>query len=170
MAKIGLFFGTQTGNTQTIAEMIQKELGGDSVVELFDISGADSSDFTEYNCLIIGCPTWNVGELQADWEGFYDELDNIDFSGKKVAYFGPGDQVGYSDNFQDAMGILEEKISERGGTTVGYWSIDGYDFNESKAVKNGKFVGLALDEDNQSELTEGRIKTWVAQLKTEFGV
>jgi flavodoxin I len=170
MAKIGLFFGTQTGNTQTIAETIQKEFGGDSVVELYDISGADPSDFADYTCLIIGCPTWNVGELQADWEGFYDELDTIDFSGKKVAYFGAGDQIGYSDNFQDAMGILEEKISEHGGTTVGYWSIDGYDFNESKAVKNGKFVGLALDEDNQSELTDERVKTWVAQLKSEFGV
>jgi flavodoxin I len=170
MVKIGLFFGTQTGNTQTIAEGIQKEFGGDSVVELYDISGADPSDFAGYTCLIIGCPTWNVGELQADWEGFYDELDAIDFSGKKVAYFGAGDQIGYSDNFQDAMGILEEKISEHGGTTVGYWPIDGYDFSESKAVKNGKFVGLALDEDNQSELTDERVKTWVAQLKREFGV
>ncbi|MFN9675593.1 MAG: flavodoxin FldA, partial [Microcystis sp.] len=57
-----------------------------------------------------------------------------------------------------------------GGKTVGYWPTDGYDFNESKALKNGKFVGLALDEDNQSDLTEQRIKTWVAGLKGEFGV
>lgn len=171
MAKIGLFFGTQTGNTQMIAETIQTVFGGSSIVDLHDISEVDASDFADYDCLIIGCPTWNVGELQADWEGFYDdELDHIDFSGKKVAYFAPGDQIGYSDNFQDAIGILEEKISERGGTTVGYWSTEGYDFNESKAVKNGKFVGLALDEDNQSELTDSRIKTWVAQLKSEFGV
>lgn len=171
MAKIGLFFGTQTGNTQMIAETIQKEFGGSNVVELHDISGSDASDFADYDYIIIGCPTWDVGGLQADWEGFYeDELDSIDFSGKKVAYFAPGDQVGYSDNFQDAIGILEEKISERGDTTVGHWPTEGYDFNESKAVKNGKFVGLALDEDNQSELTDSRIKTWVAQLKSRFGV
>ena len=171
MAKIGLFFGTQTGNTQTIAETIQKEFGGSNVVELHDIASADSDDFSAYDCIIIGCPTWNVGELQADWEGFYDdELDNMDFGGKKVAYFGAGDQVGYADNFQDAIGILEEKISERGGTTVGYWSTEGYDFSESKAVRDGKFVGLALDEDNQSDLTDSRIKAWVAQLKSEFGM
>ncbi|XPM52958.2 MAG: flavodoxin FldA [Leptolyngbya sp. IPPAS B-1204] len=169
MAKIGLFYGTQTGNTQTAAEMIQKELGG-NVVDLHDVANASTDDFAEYEYLIIGCPTWNVGELQADWEGFYEELDSIDFSGKKVAYFGPGDQVGYSDNFQDAMGILEEKISELGGQTVGYWPTDGYDFSDSKAVRNGKFVGLALDDDNQSELTAGRIKQWVAQLRQEFGV
>ena len=57
---------------------------------------------------------------------FLMTLDEIDFSGKKVAYFGAGDQVGYPDTFQDAMGILEEKISDQGGTTVGYWSTDGY--------------------------------------------
>lgn len=170
MTKIGLFFGTQTGKTQTVAEAIHQAFGGDSVATLYDVSVVESSDIEEFDCIIIGCPTWNIGELQSAWEGLYEELDAIDFSGKKVAYFGTGDQVGYADNFQDAIGILEEKISSLGGTTVGYWSTDGYDFTESKAVKNGKFVGLAIDEDNQPELTDERIKTWVAQLKREFGV
>ncbi|MFQ4145251.1 flavodoxin FldA [Chlorogloeopsis sp. ULAP02] len=170
MSQIGLFFGTTTGKTESVAEIIQKEFGGENVVTLHNIIDVDDSDFEDYQYLIIGCPTWNIGELQSDWEGYFPELDNIDFSGKKVAYFGTGDQVGYADNFQDAIGILEEKITELGGTTVGYWSKDGYDFNESKALRNGKFVGLALDEDNQSDLTDERIKAWVAQLKREFGL
>lgn len=170
MAKIGLFYGTQTGNTEAIAETIATSLGGEGVVDLHDIADAQVDDLNAYECLIIGCPTWNVGELQSDWEGLYEDLEQIDFSGKKVAYFGAGDQVGYADNFQDAMGILEEKISELGATTVGYWSLDDYDFNDSKAVRNGKFVGLALDEDNQSELTDSRILSWVTQLKSEFGL
>ncbi|MGB7275498.1 MAG: flavodoxin FldA [Geitlerinemataceae cyanobacterium] len=170
MAKIGLFYGTQTGNTETIAEQIQNEFGGGSIVEVYDIANAATDDFENHELIIIGCPTWNVGELQADWEGFYDELDEINFEGKKVAYFGAGDQVGYADNFQDAMGILEEKISQLGGKTVGCCSTDSYDFSESKAVRDGKFVGLAIDEDNQSDLTDSRIKAWVKQLKTEFGV
>lgn len=142
MSKIGLFFGTQTGNTESAAEMIQSALGGDSVVTLHDVAEADLDDFSEYDCLIIGCPTWNIGELQSDWEGLYDELDALDFSGKKVAYFGVGDQIGYAENFQDAMGMLEEKISQLGGATVGHWPTDGYEFEESKAVRDGKFVGL----------------------------
>lgn len=167
--KIGLFYGTQTGKTESAAEMIRDEFGG-NVVTLHDMVKVDASDFDEYECLIIGCPTWNIGELQSDWDGFFPDLDDIDFSGKLVAYFGTGDQIGYSDNFQDAIGILEEKISELGGKSVGSWSTEGYDFSESKAVKNGKFVGLALDEDNQSDLTQERIKAWVAQLKKEFGL
>jgi len=172
MSTIGLFYGSTTGKTAEAAESIQEEFGGESVVTLHEINEAGKDDFDNYQYIIIGCPTWDIGGLQADWEGFYEEdLDTIDFSGKKVAYFGTGDQAGYPENFQDAMGILEEKISsELNGTTVGNWPTDGYDHESSKGVKNGKFVGLALDDDNQSELTEERIKKWVAQLKTEFGL
>ncbi|MGL5083559.1 MAG: flavodoxin FldA [Microcoleaceae cyanobacterium] len=170
MSKIGLFYGTTTGKTESAAEMLRDAFGGEDIVTLHDVADIKGEEFSEYANVIIGCPTWNIGELQSDWEGYFDELDDVDFNGKKVAYFGTGDQIGYADNFQDAMGILEEKISELGGETVGYWPIDGYEHSESKAIKNGKFVGLALDEDNQSELTEKRIQQWVAQLKSEFGI
>lgn len=170
MSKIGLFYGSTTGKTESAAEMIRAEFGGEDVVTMYEIADVENSNFAEYECIIIGCPTWDIGELQADWQGYFDELDDVDFSGKKVAYFGTGDQVGYAENFQDAMGMLEEKISELGGTTVGHWSTDGYEHEASKADKGGKFVGLALDDDNQSELTESRIKEWVGKLKSEFGV
>jgi flavodoxin I len=167
--KIGLFYGSTTGKTESVAEIIRDEFGGDFIT-LNEVSQVNADDFEEYEYIIVGCPTWNIGELQSDWEGLYQELDDVDFSGKTIAYFGTGDQIGYADNFQDAMGILEEKISEKGGKTIGYTSTDGYDHNESKAIKNGKFVGLALDEDNQSDLTDKRIKAWVMQLKIEFGL
>lgn len=171
MSKIGLFYGSTTGKTESAAEMIRDEFGGDSIVTLHEIADVSDRDFDNYEYIIIGCPTWDIGELQADWDGFFnDDLDNIDFSGKTVAYFGTGDQVGYEENFQDAMGILEAKISSLGGKTVGYWSTDGYEYEASQADKGGNFVGLALDDDNQSELTEPRIKAWVTQLKSEFGI
>ena len=171
MSKIGLFFGTTTGKTDAAADLIIEALGGEEVVTKYDIADVTGDEFDEYDNIIIASPTWNIGELQSDWEGYFDDLDNIDFKGKKVAYFGTGDQVGYADNFQDAMGILEEKISELGGTTVGYWPNEGYEDDiESKALKGNKFVGLALDDDNQSDLTEERIQAWTAQLKTEFGL
>lgn len=170
MSKIGLFYGTTTGKTESAAEMIRDALGGEDVVTLHDIADVDGDEFSQYENIIIGCPTWNIGELQSDWDGYFDELDNIDFKGKKVAYFGTGDQIGYADNFQDAMGILEEKISGLGGKTVGFWPTEGYEYEASLAVKNGKFVGLAIDEDNQAELTEERIQKWVDQLKTELGL
>jgi flavodoxin I len=169
MAKIGLFYGTQTGKTETVAELIQKEFGGD-LVAMYEIADADAEDFDAFERIIIAAPTWNVGELSSDWEGFFEELDSIDFTSKTVAYCGTGDQVGYADNYLDAIGILEEKISNQGGETIGQWPIQGYDFSESKAVKDGKFVGLAIDEDNQPELTATRIKQWVSQIRPAFGL
>ena len=35
-------------------------------------------------------------------------------------------------------------------------------------VVDGKFCGLALDEDNQEELTDVRISEWTADLKREW--
>ena len=167
MSKIGLFYGTQTGKTESIAEMIRDEFGA-SEIDMHDMSQTDVSDFDGYTKLIIASPTWDIGELQSDWDAFFPELDRMDFKGKTVAYFGTGDQVGYADNFMDAVGILEAKISARGGKTIGYWSTDGYEHTQSKAEKSGKFVGLAIDEDNQSDLTDERVKIWVTQIKKEF--
>ena len=170
MAKVGLFYGSTTGKTADAAEQMQTALGGDAVVDLHDISEKSAADLADYDYLIIGCPTWNIGDLQDDWDAILDDLDDVDFSGKTVAYFGTGDQVGYADNFQDAMGILEEKIAELGGKTVGYWPADGYDHTDSKAIRDGKFCGLALDDDNESDKTEERSNAWCGQIKSAMGV
>lgn len=84
MAKIGLFYGSTTGKTEAAAEAIQSSLGSESVVAMQEIADTSSDDFAQYACIIIGCPTLDIGELQADSDGFYEEeLDNVDFSGKK---------------------------------------------------------------------------------------
>ncbi|MFK8186276.1 MAG: flavodoxin FldA [Phormidesmis sp.] len=158
MAKVGLFYGSTTGKTSDAAEQIQEALGGDAVVDLKDIADSDAESMAEYDYLIIGSPTWNIGDLQDDWEAVFDDLDSVDFSGKTIAYFGTGDQVGYADNFMDAMGQLEEKITGLGGKTVGYWPADDYEHSKSQAIRDGKFCGLALDEDNESEKSEERIQ------------
>uniref|UniRef100_UPI0025E0E276 LuxR C-terminal-related transcriptional regulator n=1 Tax=Okeania sp. SIO2F4 TaxID=2607790 RepID=UPI0025E0E276 len=93
MSKIGLFVGSTTGKTEEAAEIIQKEFGGDGVLTIHNMTDAQPDDFNGYQNLIVASPTWNIGELQSDWEGFFDELDNIDFKGKKVAYFGTGDRM-----------------------------------------------------------------------------
>ena len=91
--------------------MIRDEFGGDIVI-LHEFGSVENDDFAEYECLIIACQTWTIGELQSDWEVFFLELDDIDFSCKKVAYLGTGDQEGYPDKFMDAMGILAQKLAK----------------------------------------------------------
>ncbi|MCK5766606.1 MAG: flavodoxin, partial [Bacteroidales bacterium] len=84
-----------------------------------------------------------------------------------VALFGLGDQVNYADSFVDGIGVIYDIIYDR-VDIVGAWPLEGYAFNESAAVKNGKFVGLPLDKENQQSQTDGRLKRWVDRLKKEF--
>lgn len=165
MAKIGIFYGSTEGNTERVVNKIQSAIGGE--VELHNVSSASEDDLSEYDNLILACPTWEIGELQEDWESFVDVLDDVDFGDKKVAYVGVGDQDGYPDTFVDAPGMIHEHIADSGVKVYGMWPTDGYDFEESKSIVDGKFLGLVIDEDNQADQTDDRIARWVAQLKSE---
>ena len=165
--KIGLFFGSDTGYTESVAREIVKLIGPQRV-DCHDISKCTRALFLDYNILIIGLSTWHDGKLQSDWGNFLSDFKTIDFTGKTVAFFGLGDQVGYSEYYVDGMGILAEIVSENGGEIIGVWPTDGYTFEASKAVfQDGWFVGLALDEDNQSDLTMTRIRAWLVQVAEE---
>lgn len=168
MAKIGIFYGSTDGNTERIVNKLQTMFGGEDVVELHNVNSATADDMQEYDNLILACPTWEIGELQEDWDVFIDEIEEVDYSGKKVAYLGLGDADGYPDTYQDALGIIHERIADSGATFVGAWPTDGYTFEESKGIVDGKFLGLAIDEDNESDKTEERLTKWVEQLKGEF--
>lgn len=170
MGKIGLFYGSDTGCTEAVSEMIQEQMGED-VVELLDAYDISKDDFDKYDKIIIGLSTWHDGQLVSAWDDFFDDFKEVDFNGKTVAIFGLGDQYGYSTYFIDGVGILGEVVLENGGTLIGKWPTEGYEHDESKAdMGDGNFMGLAIDEDNQDEMTEERVTKWVTQIKGEFGV
>jgi len=168
MATIGIFYGSTEGNTERVVTRIQELLGGPDATALHNVNSATADDMQSYDVLILACPTWEIGQLQEDWNTFVDELEDVDFNGKKVTYVGLGDADGYPDTFLDALGIIHDKIKDKGATFIGAWSTDGYDFEGSKGVVGGKFLGLAIDEDNQKDLTEERITRWVEQVKGEL--
>ena len=172
MTKIGLFYGSNTGSTEMDAELIKKkfeELKPDSV-DLFNIGEVEVKKMEEYEFLIVGSPTWNIGELQDDWELKFSELDDLNMEGKMIAMFGVGDQFGYPDNYVDAIGIIGKKLAERGAELIGFTDASDYEFDNSLGVEDGIFLGLALDDDNQSEMTEERVEDWVEQIVDEFGL
>ena len=86
MAITGIFFGSDTGNTENIAKMIQKQLGKD-VADVHDIAKSSKEDLEAYDILLLGIPTWYYGEAQCDWDDFFPTLEEIDFNGKLVALF-----------------------------------------------------------------------------------
>jgi flavodoxin, long chain len=170
MAQVGIFFGSDTGNTENVAKQIQQILGIDKA-DLFDIAKTTKQNIEKYDFLFFGIPTWYYGESQADWDDFFPNLEQINFYGKTVAIFGCGDQEDYSEYFCDAMGTIRDIIEPKGAKIVGYWSTEGYSFEASKSlIDDSHFVGLAIDEDRQPELTEERINNWVNQVKKEMNI
>ncbi|MCO4799902.1 MAG: flavodoxin FldB [Colwelliaceae bacterium] len=167
--KIGLFYGSTTCYTEIAAEKIQEQFGN-NIVELFNLKDAPLTKCEEFDILIYGISTWDYGELQEDWESHWEEVDALDLNGKIVALYGMGDQIGYTDWFQDALGMLHDKVINQGGFVIGLWPNQGYEFSASKALTHDKkqFVGLALDEDNQYNESDERINIWCKQLKTEI--
>lgn len=167
MAKIGLFYASETGNTRKVAKMIKRQFD-DGVIDLFNVEKASSDDLNRYEALIIGTPTLGDGELPESLEQFLPVLESVDFTSKRVALFGLGDQEGYPEEFVDALGILFKKLKKRGVVPIGPWPTDGYEFEKSKAVVNDQFVGLVIDQDNQDDQTEERVEGWVEQIKEEL--
>lgn len=171
MGKIGLFYGSDEGNTESVALRIQARLG-EARVDVHDIADVTQLEIADYRQLIFGIPTWDFGQIQSDWEDFWEDLQEIDFSGKTVALFGLGDQFGYGDYFLDAMGLLYQVIVANDVIVVGRWPTQGYEFEASKAEIEGEgtFVGLAIDEDQQEERTAERLNAWCRQIAEEFGL
>ena len=175
MADIGLFYGSDTGNTEYVAYLIKDALEtllGPDTVDVHNIGKSGLAAMRDYPRLILGIPTWNIGQLQDDWDVLWPDLEELDFAGKTVALFGLGDQYGYPDTFLDALGMLGEKVLDQGAALVGYWPAAGYEFEQSLAFEpaSDRLMGLGIDEDHQPERTGDRVDAWAAQIVGEFGL
>lgn len=169
--KFGIFMGSTTGNTEAAADAMKEEIEkkeGHSV-SIHNVRTADLNTMRDFDVVIIGCPTWNVGELQEDWMEQFPGFKNVDLSGKKVAMFGVGDAQGYAKNFQDSLGILGQVAIDKGAEIYGFWPVDDYNFEMSEGVVDQHFLGLALDDDNESHKSRDRINAWIGRLMAELG-
>ncbi len=164
MSKIAIFFGSSTGNTEDAAGTIAEKLGA----EVFNVADNPADELSQYDNLIFGTSTWGIGDLQDDWDTFISTLEGADLNGKVVALYGFGDSETYPDSFVDAMGTIYETVKDKGCKLTGQTEVDSYSYDSSRAEVDGKFVGLPLDEENQSDLTEDRINAWVEQIKKDF--
>lgn len=167
MKKTAIIYSFNSNKTAKVAEKIV-EAFGNNPIEKVNAEEIDGKKFLSYDNLILGVPTWFDGELPNYWDEFVPELEDLDLKGKTIAMFGLGDQVGYSENFGDALGIMYEILRQNGATIIGSTSTEGYSYESSRAVINGEFAGLLLDQENQARLSGGRIKKWVDDLLKEF--
>lgn len=167
MNKTAIIYSFNSVKTAKVAEQIKEAFNNDAV-ELVNAEDITASTFLSYKQLILGVPTWFDGELPNYWDEFVPEIEDMDLKGIKFALYGLGDQKGYPENFQDAIGIMAELLEEQGGEIVGFTSTEGYTFESSRAIRDNNFLGLAIDFESQASKNKTRIPAWVESLKKVF--
>jgi flavodoxin I len=171
MAKMAIFYGSTSGITASIAMKIQEHFSEESC-DIYnmeeDFDGVEQ--MLEYDYLLLGCSTWGSGEVQNDWRDPINDMsiEKPDFTGKTIALFGAGDCVTHGEQFVSALGTLYDHFKKLGATLVGEFPLDGYTYEYSFAVRNDKFVGLPIDEVNESDKTDDRIARWLEVLQPHF--
>jgi flavodoxin I len=166
MKKTAVLYGSSSGTTEDVAQRIAGLLGV-GAKDIYNVGEASTGDVEAYEALILGTSTWGAGDLQDDWDGFLPKLKKASLAGKTIALFGTGDSSSFADTFCDGIGIIYGALKDSRAAFIGSVSVDGYTFDDSVAVVDGVFVGLPLDEINESDLTDQRIAQWVEQLKAE---
>ena len=115
MAKAIVIYGSETGNTESVAEQIAAGLKDENLeVTLKNVTDADVEELPGYDLILLGSSTWGDEdkELQADMVDFYEELENLDLTNIPAAAFGCGDSD-YT-HFCGAVDLLEERLEQIG--------------------------------------------------------
>lgn len=112
-----MIFTSMTGNTEEIAEAIAEGVREQGIeLEVKEVLDATATELEQYDGILLGAYTWGDGELPDDFLDFYDELDDVDLTGKKAAVFGSCDSS--YEKYGAAVDILIEKLQERGAEVV----------------------------------------------------
>lgn len=166
MKTIGIFFGSTTGTTEHIANIIAEKLGI-KPSDVHDVTRTAPSEVGDYDLLILGASTWGDGDMQDDMHDFIDGISALDLKGKQIAIFGCGDET-MDHTFCNAVGQIYRDITPTGARIIGAFDTDGYSFSHSDAVIDGQAVGLLIDNVNHENLTEERIDRWTKLLRDEL--
>lgn len=173
MSKIAIFYGPVGGAVNRVADKIKDAIGEDKV-EMVTVKNASVEDIKKYDKIIfglstVGKDTWDSAYTNNDWGKFLPEIGKTGYDRKTVAVFGLGDHITYAHGFVDHIGLLGKELMKNGAALVGPVDTEGYEFEESEAIVDGKFIGLPLDEDFEPELTDERVAAWIELIRPDFG-
>jgi len=173
MSKTAIFFSPQGGSVDRVAHTLSVLIGNDKV-DILPVKEVETKDLNNYSKFIlvgstVGADHWDNEVIVDEWTGFFSKIKEISLEKKKVAIVGLGNSVLYPSHFADGMATLHEKLSTQNAEILGKVDSKDYDFEDSEALDDeGFFCGLALDEDNEAELTTERLENWISILKPDF--
>ncbi|MGG1659290.1 flavodoxin [Brevibacillus sp. NRS-1366] len=139
-----VIYASMSGNTQEMAEAIAdgiRSTGAALVIK--EIMDTHAKELELYDGIALGAYTWGDGELPDECLDFYEEMNEIDLSAKKVIVFGSCDSA--YEHVGAAVDILLEKARERGAETP----LEGLKIEltpTAKEVETCKVYGVSFAE------------------------
>ncbi|MDN6013643.1 MAG: flavodoxin, partial [Lactococcus sp.] len=83
MALAKIVYASMTGNTEEIADVVAEKLEALGLeVDIDECTTVDASDFQEADVVIVASYTYGDGELPDEIVDFYDDLQDLDLTGK----------------------------------------------------------------------------------------
>lgn len=117
MKKAIVVYGTVTGHTKEMAEVVKNHLTANYDVEFIEVKDFTAEQLTEYDLIVLGTPTWGTGELPEEYHEFYKNLIEIDLTGKDAAVFGLGDTA-YGEAFCQGVHDFETRLKKVGAKLI----------------------------------------------------
>ena len=121
MAQILILVGTETGNSQMVAECLEEDFQkAGHEVEIIDDGSTDAADIASREIVLVCTSTYGMGEFPMNFQAVYDSLDDTkpDLSALRYGVIALGDQT-YQDTFCDAGKNIDKLLRELGGQRIG---------------------------------------------------
>lgn len=113
MALAKIVYASMTGNTEACADIVAdklEELGWE--VECDECTSVEAEDFVNADLCIVGTYTYGDGDLPDEIVDFYEDLAELDLTGKIYGCFGSGDT--FYDDFCICVDIFEAQFEKTG--------------------------------------------------------
>lgn len=113
MALAKIVYASMTGNTEEIADIVAEKLRDlGHTVDVDECTTVDASDFEDADLAIVASYTYGDGDLPDEIVDFYEDLQDLDLSGKLFGVVGSGDT--FYDYFCKAVDDFEAAFASTG--------------------------------------------------------
>lgn len=118
MTTAKIVYASMTGNTEEIADLFGEVLEKHGIeVDIEECVTVSPEDLLDYDICLVGAYTYDFGEVPDEFVDFYEEMSEVDFTGKLCASFGSGDT--FYDDYCLLVDFIQTRFKEQGGTIAG---------------------------------------------------
>jgi len=119
MFKLPIIYSSVGGNTELVCNAVCQVLQQHSFeAYLQRCQTLKPEEILSSKLIILACPTYGQGTLEADFASFLSQFSSFDLKGKYFAVIGLGDSKYYPEYLTEAAGLLAQWVEKQGGLLI----------------------------------------------------